>query len=113
MTRIRLWIARHFMSAALNIVTTPPTFEGLTAMTILARLAAVEAANTALAARVAELEGKSVDTSGFATADSVTALGSKVDDLASTVGSRVDAIEAEIGTDPAPAADPAPDQPQG
>jgi len=71
--------------------------------TIKERLAALEAAVKAL---------QPVDTSGLATAESVAALGSKVDDLANTVGTHLDAIDAEIGSDPAPAdAQPAPDAP--
>jgi hypothetical protein len=103
----RNWLGRLFMVSALDLFTPDPTIEGLTAMTIFARLELLEAANAALVARVVTLESASaVDTSGFATADSVTALDGKVSDLASTVGGRLDTIEAEIGSETP--ADPAP-----
>jgi len=86
---LRAQLSRSLLIASLDLTNHPVEVEGIAAMTIFARLEALEVANTALTARVAELESKSaVDTSGFATTDSVSAL-----------GDRVSVIEGEIGTE--------------
>lgn len=78
---MRFWLARQLLSLSLIVVTQSKMKELL--MTVFEKLAAIETRLTALEA------AGTVDTSTFATADSVTAL-----------SARVDTLDAEIGTPP-------------
>jgi hypothetical protein len=89
--RLRHWLFGDLLIAKFNLADKTITLEGVDIMDILSRLDALEKAVQALP--------PATDTSTFATADSVTAL-----------GARIDKIDTEIGASSLPQQEPPADQ---